>query len=74
VLKKLAAQLGRDASARFTFVSSHPAPELRELCDTARAAGGDPEAYKEESIRELVGKSRAIVVAMRKELGIEKLG
>ena len=36
--------------------------------------GGDPEAYKEESIRELVGKSRAIVVAMRKELGIEKLG
>jgi hypothetical protein len=45
VLKNLAAQLGRDASARFTFVSAHPAPELRELCDAARAAGGDPEAY-----------------------------
>jgi hypothetical protein len=45
VLTSLADQLGRSPTARFTFVSSHPAAELRELCDAARSAGSDPEAY-----------------------------
>ena len=45
VFKNLVMQVSRNPSAQFTFVSAHPAPELRELCDTARAAGGDPDAY-----------------------------
>jgi hypothetical protein len=45
VLTSLADQLRRNPTARFTFVSSHPAAELRELCDAARAAGGNSEAY-----------------------------
>jgi hypothetical protein len=45
VLTYLAEQLRRSPTALFTFVSSHAAAELRELCDAARSAGGDPEAY-----------------------------
>jgi hypothetical protein len=50
VLKYLADQLGRNPTARFTLVSGHPAPELRELSDTSRAAGGDPEAYFHDTL------------------------
>ena len=45
VLAHMAGQLRRNPAARFTLVSADPAPELRELADTARAAGGDPDAY-----------------------------
>jgi hypothetical protein len=50
VLTNLADQLRRNPSACFTFVSAHPVPELRELCDTARAAGGDAEAYFRDTL------------------------
>ncbi|WP_029631335.1 hypothetical protein [Zavarzinella formosa] len=45
VLAKMAAQLGRDPDAQFTFVSTHPAAELRELADLARTAGEDEKVF-----------------------------
>jgi len=47
VCEKAAEQLRRDRSALFTFVSSDPAPELRELAEMARAVGGDAEKYSQ---------------------------
>jgi hypothetical protein len=43
-------QLIRNPTARFTLVSGHPAPELRELCDTARAASDDHAAYFRDTL------------------------
>jgi hypothetical protein len=45
VLGYLSSQLLRDVTIRYTFVSAHPAPELRELCDMARRAGGKADVY-----------------------------
>ncbi len=51
ILQHLACQLRRDAMATFTFVSSHPAAQLRELADMARMAGGNATAYFQEALR-----------------------
>lgn len=45
VLPRLRQQLERSPTHRFTFVSHDPAPELGSLCERARAAGDDAEAY-----------------------------
>jgi hypothetical protein len=50
VLGYLATQLRRDAAVRYTLVSAHPAPELRELADLSRRAGGDAEAYFRDTL------------------------
>jgi len=45
VLSDLVRQLRREVTALFTFVSAHPAPELRELVESARASGSDHENF-----------------------------
>jgi len=50
VLGYLTFQLNRDPTTRYTFVSAHPAPELRELADLARRAGADSEAYFRDTL------------------------
>lgn len=50
VLGHLAAQLRRDPAVRYTLVSADSAPELRHLTETARGAGGDPEAYFRDTL------------------------
>lgn len=45
VIIALGEQLRRDSTTRFTFISAHPATELRELWDAARFADRDPDAY-----------------------------
>lgn len=45
VVRKMGDQLKRIADARFTFVSAHPAAELRELADAARGSGDDAETF-----------------------------
>lgn len=51
VLGALAFQLRRDPSVQFTFISGHPAAELKELTETAATCGDDPDAFFEETLK-----------------------
>lgn len=45
VVRNMGEQLQRITDARFTFVSAHPAAELRELADAARGSDDDAETF-----------------------------
>ncbi|MEM8671189.1 MAG: hypothetical protein AAGG48_26945 [Planctomycetota bacterium] len=51
VLEHLRTQLDRDQRHRFTFVSSSPAPGLRDLSRSARDSAGSAKSFYEDQIR-----------------------